>query len=98
MSPRPYKGLASFGDTEIDAQLFFGRDLERDLLVANALASKLTVVYGPSGVGKSSLLRAGVAQALRSQGVGTVVVHDAWAEAPVESLTNAVRDAVSGIG
>ena len=30
------------------------------------MASRLTVLYGPSGVGKSSLLRAGVAQRLRS--------------------------------
>jgi WD40 repeat protein len=98
VSTRPYRGLASFADTELDAQLFFGRERERDLLVANVLATRLTVVYGPSGVGKSSLLRAGVAQALRGQGVGTVVVHEAWAEHPVDALVNAVRDAAPGLG
>jgi WD40 repeat protein len=95
---RPYKGLASFADTELDAQLFFGRDRERDLLVANVLANRLTVVYGPSGVGKSSLLRAGVAQALRAQQAGIAVVHDAWVESPVESLVDAVRDAAPPLG
>ena len=30
------------------------------------MASRLTVLYGPSGVGKSSLLRAGVARRLRA--------------------------------
>jgi WD40 repeat protein len=98
VSTRPYKGLARFDDTEIDARLFFGRDRERDLLVANVLASRLTVVYGPSGAGKSSLLRAGVAQALRAQGGATVVVHDAWAERPVESLADAVRYAAAPLG
>jgi putative ribosome biogenesis GTPase RsgA len=91
MTARPYKGLESFADTELDAQLFFGRDRERDTLVANVLASRLTVVYGPSGVGKSSLLRAGVAQGLRAQELATVVVHDTWAERPIEALVEAVR-------
>ena len=62
----PYKGLAPFGDSPTDALLFFGRGHERDAIVANLLASRLTVLYGPSGVGKSSLLRAGVAQRLRA--------------------------------
>ena len=31
MTARPYKGLESFADTELDAQLFFGRDRERDV-------------------------------------------------------------------
>ena len=53
---------------ELDALLFFGREREREAIVANLLASRLTVLYGPSGVGKSSLLRAGVAQRLRALG------------------------------
>ena len=63
---RPYKGLAPFDDEALDALLFFGREREREMIVANLLASRLTVLYGPSGVGKSSLLRAGVAQRLRT--------------------------------
>ena len=64
----PYKGLAAFGDSALDALLFFGRERERETIVANVLASRLTVLFGPSGVGKSSLLRAGVAQRLRALG------------------------------
>ena len=48
----PYKGLAAFDDSELDALLFFGREREREAIVANLLASKLTVLYVPSGVGK----------------------------------------------
>ena len=61
----PYKGLNAFEDSELDALLFFGREREREIVVANLIASRLTVLYGPSGVGKSSLLRAAVARSLR---------------------------------
>src|SRR5207247_2468448 len=61
----PYRGLAPFGDSELDALLFFGRERETEVVTANVIASRLTVLYGPSGVGKSSLLRAGVARRLR---------------------------------
>src|SRR5882672_8399472 len=94
----PYKGLAAFADSQLDALLFFGRERERDTIIANLLASKLTVLYGQSGVGKSSLLRAGVAQKLREMSGGTVVVHDSWADDPVSSLTSTIADASPGLG
>lgn len=59
----PYKGLSSF--QEDDAEIFFGREVDRDAVVANIIASPLTIVYGPTGVGKSSLLNAGVIPDLR---------------------------------
>jgi WD40 repeat protein len=94
----PYKGLASFGDSELDALLFFGRDRERETIVANVLANRLTVLYGPSGVGKTSLLAAGVAQGLRTQDAGAVIVHSAWAGDPIGSLSEAVRREVPEVG
>ena len=65
LASSPYKGLATFEDSELDALLFFGREREAEVIVANLLASKLTVLYGPSGVGKSSILRAAVVRRLR---------------------------------
>ncbi len=62
----PYKGLARFDDSELDERFFFGRDRETELVASNLVASRLTVLYGPSGVGKSSLLRAGVVRRLRA--------------------------------
>ena len=62
----PYKGLAPFDDSDRDARFFFGRERETELVAANLMASRLTVLYGPSGVGKSSLLRAGVTRRLRA--------------------------------
>ena len=62
------------------------------------LASRLTVLYGPSGVGKSSLLRAGVARRLRELSGAPVVVHDSWAEDPVAGLTASVRAECGDLG
>src|SRR5579872_1350608 len=58
----PYKGLSYY--QEEDAPFFFGRDQETKVVAANAMASRLTVLYGESGVGKSSLLRAGATRYL----------------------------------
>ncbi|MBD2445855.1 hypothetical protein H6G76_01545 [Nostoc sp. FACHB-152] len=59
----PYKGLDPY--TEEDALFFFGRDKWQRIITDNLLNSRLTVLYGESGVGKSSLLHAGIANRLR---------------------------------
>jgi WD40 repeat protein len=94
----PYKGLASFEDSELDALLFFGREREIASVAANVLANRLTVLYGPSGVGKSSLLGAGVARRLRKLGAGPVVVHGAWAEDPAARLIASVHAECGELG
>src|SRR5947209_309182 len=63
LSDSPYVGLSYY--MEEFAGLFFGRDSERTLVISNLRAARLTILYAPSGVGKSSLLRAGVAARLR---------------------------------
>lgn len=94
----PYKGLAAFEDSELDALLFFGRERERAAVAANVLASRLTILYGPSGVGKSSLLRAGVARRLRELSGAPVVVHDSWAEDPAAGLVSSVHAECGELG
>ena len=87
----PYKGLASYEDSEVDVRFFFGREGEREIICANLMASKLTVLYGETGVGKSSVLRAGVAHSLRSRGDALgVVVFDAWKDDPAAGLVAAL--------
>ena len=61
--PCPYKGLLPF-DPE-DSELFFGREKLVEDLAARLAASTFLAVVGPSGSGKSSLVRAGVVPALR---------------------------------
>ena len=79
----PYKGLAAFEDSELDALFFFGRERDTEIVVANLIASRLTVLYGPSGVGKSSLLLAAVARRLRElPEAPLVVVFSNWGDDP----------------
>ncbi len=54
----PYPGLAAF--TEADAEFFFGRVDEVAKMWRKLTSRRLLAVIGPSGVGKSSFLRAGV--------------------------------------
>ena len=61
--PTPYKGLMPY--EEGDAAFFFGRQKYQKIIIDNLLASRLTVLYGTSGVGKTSVLQAGVARHLR---------------------------------
>ncbi len=67
----PYKGLRAFG--EADAVDFFGREtLVQELLARLAESSDLArflAVIGPSGSGKSSVVRAGLIPALRQGGL-----------------------------
>jgi hypothetical protein len=94
MQESPYTGLMPF--SEHQAPFFFGRDGEREIVTANLLASRLTLLYGPSGVGKSSLLNAGVAAHLRRQARrnleerGTpefaVIVFNSWRDDPLCEL------------
>ena len=59
----PFKGLAAFESS--DADFFCGRDRVVSELIARLAEWPLVGILGPSGIGKSSLLRAGVLPALR---------------------------------
>jgi len=76
----PFPGLESFGDTDADAAIFYGRSSEiaqvlEDLREfrangdrrAYAHAGRAYVIQGASGSGKSSLLKAGVLPRLRRE-------------------------------
>lgn len=54
----PYVGLRAYGRE--DAELFFGRERLVDDLVARVRRQRFVAVFGPSGSGKSSVLRAGL--------------------------------------
>jgi hypothetical protein len=102
----PYRGLESYTESDDDAALFFGRDAELEVAAANLFASRLTVLYGPSGVGKSSFLRAGLLHRLRLTTAsepsdlgapGTVVVLlDEWLGDPAAELWRLVSRASLG--
>jgi WD40 repeat protein/serine/threonine protein kinase len=56
--PCPYKGLAAYEPEDVD--YFFGREALVDQLVRRLRRDSVLVVGGPSGSGKSSLVRAGL--------------------------------------
>ncbi len=99
----PYMGLSFYG--EGDAGVFFGREAERRIIIANLRASRLTLLYAQSGVGKSSLIRAGVAARLRALAKEShaergsprhiPVVFSSWRDDPVEDLIAESEAAIS---
>jgi DNA-binding winged helix-turn-helix (wHTH) protein len=87
----PYPGLASF--TEADAEFFFGREAEVVQMWRKLTSRRLLAVIGPSGVGKSSFLRAGVIPA-RPEGWGVLVCQPE--EAPFAALARALVPEFAG--
>jgi WD40 repeat protein len=65
--PAPYLGLTAFQPE--DAQRFFGRQAAIDDVLGRLERRRWLGVFGVSGSGKSSLLRAGVLPVLRARGV-----------------------------
>lgn len=61
----PWPGLATYDETAKD--FFFGREEETEELLRLIRLSPLTVLYGKSGLGKSSLLQAGLFPKLRQE-------------------------------
>jgi WD40 repeat protein len=92
----PYKGLLPY--REQDARYFFGRDIERRLIRDNLRASRLTILYGTSGTGKSSVLGAGVAHDLKDDPDYLLLYFGTpgtWRNDPVSSLNAAVEEKIS---
>ncbi len=87
----PYPGLAAF--TEDDAEFFFGRENEVVQMWRKVTSRRLLAVIGPSGVGKSSFIRAGVIPA-KPEGWGILICQPG--EAPFAALARALAPAFEG--
>jgi uncharacterized protein YjbI with pentapeptide repeats len=75
--PRIYPGLVPFRDDPADSAVFFGRERDRRALTQMILSERLVLVYGTSGVGKTSLMQAAVCGTLRERSQLPVVVRPA---------------------
>ena len=64
-TPTRYPGAQPFSDSDASRRTFFGRERDAAALTDQILANRLVVVYAKSGLGKTSLLNAGVAPLLR---------------------------------
>ncbi len=87
----PYPGLASF--TEKDAEYFHGRESQVEAVWQKLRRGRLLAVAGPSGVGKTSFLRAGLIAA-RPRGWGVLVATPGGS--PLLSLREALVRELSG--
>ena len=97
----PYKGLRAFD--EADAGEFYGREELTERLLSHLQKANLLAVVGPSGSGKSSVVKAGLIPALRKgkiSGSEDWFVVDVDLEShPLENLMAALRGiAISSSG
>jgi hypothetical protein len=63
-----YPGAQPFSDDDVSRKVFFGRENAARVLTDKILANHVVTVYARSGLGKTSLLKAGVAERLREEG------------------------------
>ncbi len=68
----PYPGLSAYDVA--DAEAFFGRERDTAACLERLRTTGVLAVVGPSGTGKSSLVRAGVAATLRREGYDVDVI------------------------
>lgn len=94
-SANPWRGLRAY--TEGDAALFFGRRDASQALVTRLEGGvePLTVVVGPSGSGKSSLVSAGVLPRLRAHDPARWTIHGPFAPGPHPAAR--LDEALSGV-
>jgi tetratricopeptide (TPR) repeat protein len=95
----PWLGLASF--TEESQAYFFGREGEVAELTRRVQRKLLTVLFGKSGLGKTSILKAGLVPGLRAQGYFPVYLridygHDS--PEPAEQIKQAINHEAAGQG
>jgi hypothetical protein len=85
----PFPGLTSF--QEADAERFFGRGRDVVRMVARVRELPLTGIVGPSGVGKSSFMRASVGPALKASGENWDVISLRPGRQPLAALASIVE-------
>jgi WD40 repeat protein/DNA-binding SARP family transcriptional activator len=89
----PFKGLAFFD--RADAEYFCGREQLVSDVLARLVESPIVGILGPSGIGKSSLLRAGVLQALSA---GQLPGSGGWRQALLRPSEHPVAELGRALG
>ncbi len=93
LTQNPYRGLESFDEAHAD--LFFGRSDRITALKQQVIACPLTVVIGPSGSGKSSLVKAGLISQMRLESTWQIFGPFRPSENVLEVLLEIVQE-ISG--
>lgn len=66
-------GLESYNES--NSNIFFGRDEEIQQLSSDIFHNVQTVIYGPSGTGKTSIIRAGIFKVARESGYFPIYIR-----------------------
>ncbi len=96
---RPWPGLLSF--PEAAAHLFHGRRREVDELLRLLAGESVCFVYGKSGLGKTSLLQAGLFPRLRETDRVPVYIrlsHESGSQTPTQQIFGAITEALDAAG
>ncbi len=86
---QPYIGLRPFTEQEQDR--FFGRSEEISILLDKIQANRLTLLLAASGVGKSSLLQAGIMPELRKDNNVELIYYNEWSNS-LKAFKQAVNE------
>jgi hypothetical protein len=86
----PFVGLEPFEVTH--AEYFFGRRQDSKIIADHVLSRPVTVLYGPSGVGKSSILNVGLPAVLKETGRWIIASLRDWQD--LQGLERRTIDAV----
>ncbi len=90
-----YPGSRPFNDTELDRRLFFGREAETKYIFHSILVENLFVLFARSGMGKTSLLNAGLMERLRQKEFLPLVIRFNNREtSPLDSVYSGIEEAV----
>src|ERR1700758_2412812 len=95
----PWPGLMPF--TEATQAFFHGRDAEATELLRRVRRERLTILFGQSGLGKTSLLCAGLFPRLRAADFLPVYIRLDWTTAqisPVKQIKQALADDLTEYG
>ena len=95
----PWLGLQSF--TEETQRYFFGRTAELQEIFERVLHKPLTILFGQSGLGKTSLIQAGLIPNLREAGLLPISIRVRYDEdAPLvgRQMIEALSDALTSTG
>ncbi|MCD6565185.1 MAG: ATP-binding protein, partial [Bacteroidales bacterium] len=87
MSKSPFKFLDSY--TKEDKDIFFGRDREIEEMYQKVFESKMLLVYGISGTGKTSLINCGLANKFEDSD---------WLPVSIRRGKNIIASLVQGLG
>ena len=96
---RRYPGTGPFSDSAADQARFFGREDAADQLYLRVLSVPLVVQFGKSGLGKTSLLQAGLFPRLRKRAYLPVMIRlNVQEESLLEATKRSMRESCEAEG